>query len=227
MPQVADSTVFPYNCIGLLLMNFDDGNSYWGTGALINAQYILTAGHNLFDYEDQHEITSAVFYRAYNSAGTPVDGGIRVEKAFVPHAFMRGNQPWDIGVMRLERAIAGAPFMTPVVVTEAAQVPTEPILTGFPGDHHFVMWQEQETTSAIDIAQHVFAYTHDSSQGSSGSPLYAVANNTCSIYGVHTQISAGNDDDKLGVLITMPVAGFIMASLQHVGGDAFLYNLQD
>lgn len=58
--SVSDSSTYPYSCIGLLIVYFDDVLKC-GTGSLIGKNLILTAASNIFDKETQKIATSLKF----------------------------------------------------------------------------------------------------------------------------------------------------------------------
>ncbi|MHB8286398.1 MAG: trypsin-like serine peptidase [Caulobacteraceae bacterium] len=225
MASVADTSKFPYNTIGLLSINLENGISGWGSGTLIDHSHILTCGHNI--YFRKNKATSAVFYRGHNSDDPPTDGGLLIKCAFLTEYFRQGDRSWDIGLYRLAKPLGGAATMTPTIVNRDSDLPVEPLLTGYPNVHHFNMWEEQELISGANVGDHIFAYTHDSSQGSSGSPLFTVSGGKASVMGVHSGLSYNRHPDKVGVLINMQTFGFNASARETTPkGDGFVTFLQ-
>lgn len=46
--RVSDPTVYPYSCIGLLIINFNE-NIVYATGSLIGKNVVFTAASNVYD----------------------------------------------------------------------------------------------------------------------------------------------------------------------------------
>lgn len=87
---VSDTSVFPFNTIGLIRMYGEDGSlSGHCSGALIKASVILTAGHCIWHTETNAFIGGADFTPGYNpAADSPAPyGTVNVVKMAVPKLF--------------------------------------------------------------------------------------------------------------------------------------------
>jgi V8-like Glu-specific endopeptidase len=217
MPQVTHPDKFPYHCVGLLQVTLHGGGGGWGTGTLIDQKYIITCGHNIVYGGKQ--ASAAVFHPAYSSATQPT-AGLQVDCGFVKRLFMKGDRSWDIGVYRLSNPHYLSKFMQPEIVEHNREPTKEMLVTGYPGDHHYHMWEDQEVVTGFNVAQHLFAYTHRTAPGSSGSPLYQHTGGKAFLYGVHSGL-AQNLEDKVGVLITQETYGFVHAALQWGQAETF------
>lgn len=221
MPQVANSQAFPYNAIGAVNVTLQDGNAGWGTGTLIGERYVLTCGHNII--YNRQAATSAVFYPGYNDVRQPAAGGTAMDCGFVKRAFINGDRSWDIGLFRLANSVYANAYPQCSIVLANQEPAPEMTIAGFPSDHHFNMWEETELVSGFNVAISAFAYTHATSTGSSGSPLFQLGgNNNAFVYGVHSGL-ATNLDDKVGILITQTTYGFLAAAMQYnLQADTFV-----
>lgn len=113
---VPDTSVYPFNTIGLIQIYGEDGSlSGFCSGALIKARVILTAGHCIWEPETNAFIGSADFTPGYNPvADNPAPyGTVNVVKMMVPTLFTecsdRGDanygpchQAVDFGLMLIE-----------------------------------------------------------------------------------------------------------------------------
>jgi V8-like Glu-specific endopeptidase len=226
MGEIRNTDSFPYHCIGLLEITLGGGGVGWGTGALFDAKYVVTAGHCIVPQDK--DVIAAKFHPAYDSVDPPTRGGTQIDCGFVKTAFAHrkrgGEQDWDIGVYRLSNPISLKRYMDLTIVKYGNEPGTQMFATGYPKDHHYYMWEEQELVSGFNVAEHIFSYTHPTSGGSSGSPLYQYNGNKASIYGIHRGLAA-NHDDKTGVLITQETHRFVEAALQWRGTDHFIVTI--
>lgn len=228
MGKVDNPTQYPYSPVGLLHVTLDGGGEGWGTGTLINDRDILTCGHNLL-YQGRYA-TSATFYPNYSAnQRPPAQSGLSIGAGFLPKPFTRKDVTWDIGVYRLKNPqYTVRKFMTPTVVTQEQEPPKVLRIAGYPGNHHFEMWEDEQTWSGVDIGLHVFTYAHQTEAGSSGSPVFRIEGpeGTARIYGVHRGVLPDHED-KVGVLITEVTDGFIQAAIQARESEYFITPIGD
>ena len=170
---------------------------------------------------------SARFYRAYNETTPPQPShGLEVSHAFIKRIFSeKHDRTWDIALLRLAAPVEFITSLRLGVVTEKGEPNREMRLAGYPGKKHYKMWEEEELVSGFDVPLHVFAYTHETETGVSGSPLYHQHRDHSKIYGVHSGL-AMNLDDKVGVLITETTYDFLQKAINWNGlAKHFLVNL--
>jgi V8-like Glu-specific endopeptidase len=214
MPQVHNSTTTPYDTVVLLRIELDTGEFAWGSGALLNDKHVLTCGHNLISRQQRYEAVRVTAFPGYSSAQRPDPAdGFAARHGFYCDPFVsRQDRGWDIGVVRLAASIARPIYMIPFPVDSEPDQPLR--IAGFPANRHFRMWEDEEVWTGVDIAEHVFAYAHETEAGSSGSPIfqYREIARTLRQFGVHSGL-AENLDDKVGVLITRVTAMFIASAV--------------
>ncbi|WP_082553996.1 trypsin-like serine peptidase [Rhizobium sp. Leaf453] len=210
MPHVTDTNIPPYDAIGLFGIDFGKFRG-WGTASLIDERYLLTCAHNVF-YESQSAL-SGVFHRAYNSPNPPGASGVKVDCAFIKRAFKtHHDRSWDIAVLRLDGPIHKIQPLRLGLVTENEQPDRNMLVAGYPGSHNYRMWEEEELVRGFNVPEHIFAYTHETETGVSGSPLFRKYLHQSEVYGVHSGL-AENLEDKVGVLITEDTNAFIQQAL--------------
>jgi V8-like Glu-specific endopeptidase len=215
MPEVRNPAATPYDTVALLHVVLDNGQEGWGSGALIDARHVLTCGHNLLARDESYRAVRITAFPGYSSRQRPNPAhGAAAEHAFycVPYVSRR-DRSWDIGVVRLAAPVARPMYMTPFPVDSDPEQPLT--IAGYPGDRHFRMWEDEEPWAGVDVREHVFAYTHDTEAGSSGSPIfqYRPIAQTLRQVGVHSGL-AENLADKVGVLITQVTAAVVAAALR-------------
>ncbi|OJG97627.1 hypothetical protein RV18_GL000695 [Enterococcus termitis] len=183
---VSNTSIFPYSAVCQLVMEYSNG-TYVGTGNIINNNYVLTAGHNLYSTERREWAKSVtVIPGAYPvgpySVGTYF-GKTTAKKMTVPSGWINNGQTKDdIGVVELRDAIGkktGSFGLTTKI--------TNPItLTGFHGDWYTATGQPRmatETKNYESLTNDSIRYKLDNWGGSSGSGIYS--NKNYQIFGVN------------------------------------------
>jgi V8-like Glu-specific endopeptidase len=215
VPQVKNPTKTPYDTLVLLRVALNTGAVGWGSGALLDGRHVLTCAHNLISRHREYEAVQITVFPGYSSAQQPNPAnGIAASHGFYCDPFVdKHDRSWDIGVVRLVASVARSMYMTPFPVDSEPDQPLH--IAGYPGNRHFRMWEDEELWSGVDVAEHIFAYVHETEAGSSGSPIfqYRATAQTLRQFGVHSGL-AENLEDKVGVLITQVTASFIAAAVR-------------
>jgi V8-like Glu-specific endopeptidase len=211
MPKVQDPQEPPFCSVALLRIELNNARTGWGTGAVIDAQHILTCAHNLISRHGQYEATRIDAFPGYSSDRPPAPvEGVSATNGFYPRVFAeRADRSWDIAVLRLKDAIRLPMYMSPVAVEQEPKKELQ--IAGYPSDHHYRMWTDVELWSGINIEEHIFAYLHETAAGSSGSPVYEYETRVgvARQYGVHSGFAQNHEEDKVGVLITRVTKSFV------------------
>ncbi|MFD1902769.1 trypsin-like serine peptidase [Enterococcus termitis] len=111
---VSNTSIFPYSAVCQLVMEYSNG-TYVGTGNIINNNYVLTAGHNLYSTERREWAKSVTVipgaYPVVYSVGTYF-GKTTAKKMTVPSGWINNGQTKDdIGVVELRDAIGKNGFI--------------------------------------------------------------------------------------------------------------------
>lgn len=207
MPKALDPSVTPYNTVALLRVKMNTGGVGWGTGAVIDANHVLTCAHNLVSRKGEYEATEIVAFPGYSSDKQPKPSeGHAATHGFFPKPFVAAkDRSWDIGVVRLGAGVKLPKYMRPYAVEGPEKVLR---IAGYHGGRHYEMWEDEEVWDEINVPEHVFVYAHRTEAGSSGSPVFKSGGIQPLQYGVHSGL-AENLEDKLGVLITKVTRKFV------------------
>ena len=191
--RVDDTTAYPFSAVVQVRVDFDGDGAYdgWGTGAMISANDVLTAGHVLWDAEYGYARNIQVIpARDGNSVpfGTALGTAWHVPDAYVATA---GSTYYDIGVINLNSTIGSSTGSFALQGNDNDDLAGTIVTTaGFPGDLSSNGSVMVTTGGDIDGAQGASRIYYDgaldSYGGQSGSPLWVTVNGTPTIVGVHT-----------------------------------------
>lgn len=223
----------PYSAVGLLRMHFTDGSWYWGSGALINNQQVLTCGHNLFDVPNQHQADQICFYPGWNGDTRPVVAGagqtpfIAARCAFYVAAYNdrtqypEGQTEWDIGLVNLNAQVNLPFYFTMQTVNNTDLVGHELDLAGYPGDRPGQMWIDRLPVEGIALRYNTLSHLHDTFRGSSGSPMYEYdsMNDIVRLYAVHVE---GPNDLRRATLLTPAIMQRLSNTAYHAAHGGFV-----
>jgi V8-like Glu-specific endopeptidase len=219
MARVRDADRFPYSCVGLLVLEFGADAVGVGTGALIDESDVLTCGHNLYNGKAKAYATKAFYHPHYNSEVVP-NGGIKVGTGFIPEQYVKAPafQGWDIGIYRLADRVYRQQYLQPKPTEEHEAQPPNPLrIAGYPTNHQYEMWEDEQPWHGLSVEHNVLIYSHETEAGSSGSPIH----DANLIYAVHGGL-IGDKEDKRGCLITIATARFIGKALRYGQSDHFI-----
>jgi V8-like Glu-specific endopeptidase len=186
--QITGTTGYPWRCIGLIRVKWDNGKWYQGTGAMIGPQQMLTCGHNLHDKDEAGATDKwAVefeFYPGQTSLTRPKAGG-GVEPN--PNARPYGKVGWktvywwrawltskdrdyDMMMVVLDKPIGNTVGWFGRE-TGGTDVNKWRQLSGYPGDKpQYEQWWAGGTVSSETT--HQIRYDNDTIAGHSGSPVW-------------------------------------------------------
>jgi V8-like Glu-specific endopeptidase len=225
MHHVLDSAHEPFNAIGLIQMVWDDGNTYFGSGALISPREVLTCAHNFINQDNQPkaEALSAAFFPGWNAHPLPNQGGIAATCALVPGPYPRINDEWDIAILRLNAPVQVAHRFALTVTKSKDLEGVTARVTGFPqddGDNDGLMFDDDDEIVIVDLPTNTVLFTNATLSGSSGSPIWTQGEDFYHVYAVHNSVHG--QDLRRGTLITPSVLSFLQAALSHPCGNRFV-----
>ncbi|AHE51898.1 trypsin-like serine peptidase [Sphingomonas sanxanigenens] len=203
--RVHNTTAFPYQPQGQLIMQFPDGEEYSGTGTLIDRQHVLTAAHNVFGNDIGGWARNVWFAPARNGDVVPY-GFLPASRLFITEDYYTLSPPdpnavpvedytlytEDYAVVRLRNPIDLSIFG--MYAATDRELRGEIQITGYPGDKpEGTMWTDRKPLTGMD--EHFLFYRINTYRGESGAA--AVANLPLpigyTIVGVHVAGDAGLD----------------------------------
>ncbi len=176
-----DITSYPWNTICYLDF-LVAGDSYRGSGILIDSNCVLTCGHNLWDQELKVWSTSMTVTPAqsqdyqggtiYAPFGTVSAPSLSTNSAYTDRS---GGFEYDYGVVKLPRSFPGISTFMPI---EYDSTPSVIHLAGYPGEvqnetNSFDMWYDYDEVLGYEgSADRVLLHQADTSGGQSGAPVW-------------------------------------------------------
>ena len=96
-----DTSSFPYSVHGLVRAELGNGSYVTGTGILIGANLVLTAAHNVYDYQETKEKYAKIeFIPGINDHATPF-GVFTVIESYVPDEYLETWEQEDYALLVL------------------------------------------------------------------------------------------------------------------------------
>jgi V8-like Glu-specific endopeptidase len=113
LTPISASAGFPYTAIAKLYITFPDHQTYVGSGALVDAFHVLTAGHNTYSYSDGGWATSIKVVPEMNGSYQPFGyAWMTYERTYTSfvnytktHAHQTATNINDIALLTLDRTI--------------------------------------------------------------------------------------------------------------------------
>ena len=196
---------FPYTSIGYIVTEWENKEPTRGTGVLIGDNIVLTAGHNIYDIENNKLALAVIFYpgRWSNTGSGMQPFGYATGINYYYQEFRENVDlsttaveaaGYDWGIIVLDRNIGNdVGYMGVNYYDDYLDLRNKNIrITGYPANinnnTNVVKYNQYEATGNIaGVTNDAISYTIDTSGGQSGSPVYEL--NNC-VIGIHN--FAGN-----------------------------------
>lgn len=180
--RVLDTLAYPFSTICALDITTKAQKTFHGTGALIGARLVLTAGHNVHFKADGGFMHNIVVYPGLNgNRQTPPFGSVMATRFFTVQAWTEDqDQQFDIGAVVLptplgEQAgwLSVGKFTTGTLrnlATTHAGYPTEcPDTAADCPDDASTMWMDDGN---VRVEPNRLLYVMDTTEGHSGGPVW-------------------------------------------------------
>jgi len=229
--QITDTTQYPWTTIGQLWMVFPNGETYTGTGTLIDGQHVLTAAHNLYGKDIGGWAKTVYFIPARNGDERPY-GNVAASRLFITEDYFTLSPPdpnriadggiedytlytQDYAVVRLKEPL-DLPIMGIVAASNTQLNGSNARITGYPGDRPAgTMWTDRGPLAKPD--EHFLFYKINTWRGESGAGLFVDLDlpDGKSIVGVHV---AGDQklDSNFAVRLTNEEVNNIKAWMRAI-----------
>jgi V8-like Glu-specific endopeptidase len=224
LTPVSDYAKYPYTAIVELTATFPDHQTYVGTGVLIDAFHVLTAGHVLYSYRDGGFASAIIAtpelsgnYQPYGTASTTY---MRTFTTFTSynrtHPGLTAPGDMDIGLLTLNRSIGNytgwmsfgydnnnADFNPGTVYNTAGY----PSAGGYDGRHMQFSAGPIAGLSSDGSALQYYQSAVTAYGGQSGSPVwrYTPSTNSSVVYAVHVGGSGAANSLNFATRITQSI----------------------
>ncbi len=178
--KISNTKTYPYSTIGYLEMTNVKGEVWSCSAALIGPKTILTAGHCLYNHDEEGGWRDAfTFWPAINGENDVPYGGFEYDTAYVFEGFVTNYDgsydavwPYDIGVITLQQPI-GDSLGWLGYWNYADLGDFQANLVGYHDDKPaFTMWRSTCTILAEGIGENDFSHDCDFESGGNGAPIY-------------------------------------------------------
>ena len=198
--RINPATSYPWRAICALKITAQNGSKWIGTGWLISARTVITAGHCVFMHDQGGWAKSIEVIPAMNDASRPYGSGSSANLRSVVGWTQSKNRENDYGAIILPAnfrpgSVTGSFGFS---VKDDAYLKSSVLnLSGYPGDKG----GNQQWFMALkpkSVSSRVITYDIDTMGGQSGAPVWIKVGETRSAVGVHTNgHSSGNSATRI------------------------------
>lgn len=190
--KVTATTAMPYKAICKLYMKGPSGGNYIGTGWLTHRNKLYTAGHCVYERDDQSQpigwMTSITVVPALSGITEPY-GRYQASALTATRGWVEeGDHRYDMGGIKLSSNVSHSDVFTPSLGD-----PSRGEVCGYPGDRDTGIFQYR-MEDLLTKSGGQFRYTIDTFGGQSGSPL--LQNRTIAV-GIHNYGGCPNSASDL------------------------------
>ncbi|WP_288340054.1 trypsin-like peptidase domain-containing protein [uncultured Allobaculum sp.] len=186
---IARTDVAPYNAICNLTITFSNGGVYSGTGFLIAPDTILTAGHCVFDHDNNMGWARSIVAVPGGKDPSNPDNQYSSKLLMAPPDWTKtgaSNTDYDLGLIRLRKPIEGVEPLK-LATLDQANLDKTYELAGYPYNENISL-ESQGMYGAKGrlhsmTGRRTVLHTIDSSSGQSGAPLL---NENNQVEAIHT-----------------------------------------
>ena len=191
--RIEKTAEWPNSVHGLVAVDFDNTRC-WGTGILIGPNIVLTAAHNLYDFDKRiyAKLETMQFLPGINGQQLPF-GFVEVEQYFISPNYIT-ERTEDYAILILKEPIGYETGYFGLACLEPEELVHKVIhLYGYPYDkvaskpNTYEMWGTKGMIADINIDRGAITYFIETSSGQDGSGIWYQEGEDFYVCGVHVQ----------------------------------------
>ena len=204
---VSNTQVYPFQSICRIDTLYSNNESYFGTGAIIGPQTILTAAHNIYR-KDFGLGTNFTIVPGLNGSSKPY-GSFHTSVCEYPKKWIETfDQKYDFGAIFLSQPLPNTLHPIEFASLDDDILNSKPTITicGYPKDKPEIghplagRMQYYHSSKISEVTPFTFKYYTDTKPGQSGSPLLYKNGNNYFICAIHN--TGGNPEPNSATRIT-------------------------
>ena len=172
--RITNTTAWPHRALGALIVTYQDGKQFVGTGTLVNKHHVLTAGHLVYLKARGGWVTSVQFNAAQDEANVPYGSAFATRLITFKGWKEEGLFEYDTGMLILDRDVGNQTGWMGLITTEDEDLSGHQVtVEGYPSDKG---GRQRWGASAPlhDVESHLIKYDIFTALGESGAGVYGV-----------------------------------------------------